>query len=124
MKLKVRRPVTRFAISTAVVALCAMPGYAPAAVVSPEIRVDATKVTGQVHPYLFGQNLEYEYGTFSGGEQNMDNSHGMHTGGIWAEMLRDRKFEEGDLDKDGVANAWDPEEHLPQHYSEHHWDMK
>lgn len=84
------------------------------------INVDAGKETGKVSPYIFGQNLEYEYGTFSGGEQNMHNAHGTHTGGIWAEMLRDRKFEEGDLDKDGVANAWVPEERLNQRY----WELK
>src|ERR1700722_2553242 len=87
---------------------------------SAAINVDAEKVTGQVYPNIFGQNLEYEYGTFSGGEQNMHNAHGTHTGGIWAEMLRDRKFEEGDLDKDGVANAWEPAERLNQRY----WELK
>ncbi len=120
MKHRIACPVTRVATSTTLVAICAMSGYARVAVAAPEILVDATKVTGRVHPYLFGQNLEYEYGTFSGGEQNMHNAHGAHTGGIWAEMLRDRKFEEGDLNKDGVASAWEPEERLFQHW----WDLK
>ncbi len=122
MKHRIACPVIRFASSAILVAICAMSGYARVAVAAPEIVVDAAKVTGRVHPYLFGQNLEYEYGTFSGNEQNgeQNRSHGTHTGGIWAEMLRDRKFEEGDLDKDGVANAWDPEERLFQHY----WDLK
>lgn len=33
-------------------------------------------------------------------------------------MLRDRKFEKGDLDRDGVANAWVPLERLSNHYSD------
>ena len=84
------------------------------------IDLDTTKVIGKVSPYIFGQNIEYEHGTISGGEQNQDDAHGLHTGGLWAEMLRDRKFEEGDLDADGVANAWVPEELVTNHYWELH----
>jgi hypothetical protein len=69
------------------------------------IDVDAAKVTGKASPYIFGQNMEHEHGTISGGEQNLDNAHGLHSGGLWAEMLRDRKLEEGDVDGDGIANA-------------------
>ena len=84
------------------------------------IEVDAAKTIGKVSPYVFGQNIEYEHGTISGGEQNQNDAHGMHSGGLWAEMLRDRKFEEGDLDADGVANAWVPEERITNHYWELH----
>ena len=50
---------------------------------------------GTVSKELFGQNIEYEHGTFSGGEQNADHAHGLHMGALWAEMLRDRKFAKG-----------------------------
>jgi alpha-L-arabinofuranosidase len=79
---------------------------------SARIMIDADKPLATISPYLFGENLEYEHGAVSGGEQNMDHPHGLHTGGLWAEMLRDRKFEEGDVDGDGVANAWVPEERV------------
>jgi alpha-L-arabinofuranosidase len=82
------------------------------------IEVDAGQTIGTVSKELFGQNIEYEHGTISGGEQNMNGAHGMHSGGLWAEMLRDRKFEEGDLDRDGVANAWVPLERVTNHYTE------
>jgi alpha-L-arabinofuranosidase len=81
-----------------------------------KIEIDAGQPTGTVSKELFGQNIEYEHGTFSGGEQNQNHPHGLHTGGLWAEMLRDRKFEEGDLDRDGVANAWVPLERVTNHY--------
>lgn len=83
-----------------------------------KIEIDAAQPIGTVSKELFGQNIEYEHGTFSGGEQNQDHPHGLHTGGLWAEMLRDRKFEEGDLDRDGVANAWVPLERLNSHYAD------
>jgi len=82
------------------------------------IDVDTEKITGKVSPYIFGQNIEHEHGTINGGEQNQDDAHGMHSGGLWSEMLRDRKFEEGDNDGDGVANAWVPEELITNHYWE------
>jgi len=46
------------------------------------VDVDAAKVTGKVSPYLFGQNIEHEHGTISGGEQNLGNAHGLHSGGL------------------------------------------
>jgi alpha-N-arabinofuranosidase len=82
------------------------------------IEVDASQPGGAVSKYLFGQNVEHEHGAISGGEQNMNSEHGFHTGGLWAEMLRDRKFEEGDLDRDGVANGWVPEERVANRYEE------
>jgi alpha-N-arabinofuranosidase len=82
------------------------------------IEVDAAKSTGKVSPYVFGQNIEHEHGTISGCEQNLGDAHGLHSGGLWAEMLRDRKFEEGDLEGEGVANAWVPEERVTNHYWE------
>ena len=33
------------------------------------VDVDAAKVTGKASPYIFGQNMEHEHGTISGGEQ-------------------------------------------------------
>ena len=82
------------------------------------IEVDATRTLGEVPLYIFGENLEHEHGAINGNEQNQNNAHGLHTGGIWAEMLRDRKFEEGDLDEDGVANGWVPEERITNHYDD------
>ncbi|MFN7999004.1 MAG: alpha-L-arabinofuranosidase C-terminal domain-containing protein [Bryobacteraceae bacterium] len=82
------------------------------------IDVDASKPIGNVSKYLFGQNVEHEHGAISGGEQNMFSEHGFHSGGLWAEMLRDRKFEEGDVDADGVANGWVPEERVTNRYEE------
>jgi alpha-N-arabinofuranosidase len=83
------------------------------------IEIDAAKSTGKVSPYVFGQNIEHEHGTISGGEQNLGNAHGLHTGGLWAEMLRDRKFDESDLPGDGVAHAWVPEEFI----NNHNWEL-
>jgi len=85
---------------------------------SATIEVDVSKPVGTVSKYLFGQNVEHEHGAISGGEQNMHLEHGFHTGGLWAEMLRDRKFEEGDLDGDGVASGWVPEERVANRYEE------
>jgi alpha-L-arabinofuranosidase len=70
----------------------------------PNIEVDAGKVTGEVHPFLFGQFIEHEHKTIQGG--------------IWAELLRDRKFEEGDANRDGVSDGWVPEERIRNHYWE------
>jgi alpha-L-arabinofuranosidase len=80
------------------------------------IDVDATQVIGTVSPYIFGENLEHEHGAINGNEQNQNYAHGLHSGGIWAEMLRDRKFEEGDRDQDGVADGWVAEERITNRY--------
>jgi alpha-N-arabinofuranosidase len=93
-------------------------GQSPSSAAGGKIEIDAARQLGTISDFLFGQNIEYEHGTFSGGEQNMDHAHGLHTGGLWAEMLRDRKFEEGDLDRDGVANAWVPEERVANRYEQ------
>ncbi|HUJ21408.1 MAG TPA: hypothetical protein VLX58_07810, partial [Bryobacteraceae bacterium] len=85
---------------------------------SATIEVDVSKPVGTISKYLFGQNVEHEHGAISGGEQNMILEHGFHTGGLWAEMLRDRKFEEGDLNGDGVADGWVPEERVANRYEE------
>ena len=95
-------------IPPVLLAICLIPSLMKAA--SPKtaaknaatIDVDTNRITGKVSPYVFGQNIEHEHGTISGGEQNQDDAHGMHSGGLWAEMLRDRKFEEGDND----GTAW------------------
>lgn len=68
------------------------------------IEVDADRVTGEVHPFLFGQFIEHEYNTIEGG--------------LWAELLHDRKFEEGDKDRDGVSDGWVPEERVTNRYWE------
>jgi alpha-N-arabinofuranosidase len=102
---------------TVSVLLCGLAQHASAQS-SAKIDVDAAQTLGTVSKELFGQNIEYEHGTFSGGEQNQDHNHGLHSGGIWAEMLRDRKFEQGDLDRDGVANGWVPLERLTTHYED------
>lgn len=69
-----------------------------------EISVDATQITGKVPRYLFGQFMEHEHNTIDGG--------------LLAELLQDRKFDEGDLDGNGVAYGWVPEERVQDRYSE------
>jgi hypothetical protein len=51
---------------------------------------------------FFGQFIEHEHNTIQGG--------------LWAELLRDRKFEEGDADGDGVSNGWVPQERILDQY--------
>jgi alpha-N-arabinofuranosidase len=66
------------------------------------IDVNTADITGTISPYFFGQFIEHEHNTIQGG--------------LWAEMLRDRKFEQGDLDGDGVSNGWVPEERVQDRY--------
>jgi alpha-L-arabinofuranosidase len=68
------------------------------------LEIDAGRITGEVHPFLFGQFIEHEYNTIEGG--------------LWAELLHDRKFEEGDKDRDGVSDGWVPEERVTNRYWE------
>lgn len=70
------------------------------------IEVDPDVVTGHVSPYFFGQFIEHEHNTIQGG--------------LWAELLRDRKFEQGDADGDGVSNGWVPEERIQDRY----WEIR
>src|SRR3989442_14581071 len=68
------------------------------------IQVDASRVTGAVHPFVFGHQMEHEYNTIQDG--------------LWAELLHDRKFEQGDKDLDGVSDGWVPEERITNRYWE------
>lgn len=68
------------------------------------IVTDASRMAGVVHPFIFGQFIEHEYNTIEGG--------------LWAEMLHDRKFEQGDKDRDGVSDGWVPEERITNRYWE------
>jgi alpha-L-arabinofuranosidase len=68
------------------------------------IEIDAAKTIGKVHPFIFGQFMEHEYKTIQGG--------------LWAELLRNRKFERGDVNRDGVADGWVPEERIANRYWE------
>lgn len=68
------------------------------------IQVDAGRVTGAVQPFIFGQFIEHENNTIEGG--------------LWAELLHDRKFEQGDKDRDGVSDGWVPEERITNRYWE------
>src|SRR5208282_1816409 len=77
-------------------------GPAPAGV----IEVDASRVAGKVPHYLFGQFIEHEHST-------IDN-------GLLAELLRDRKFDEGNLDGNGVSSEWVPEERVQDRY----WELR
>jgi len=70
------------------------------------IEVDTGQVTGKVPRYLFGQFMEHEHNT-------IDN-------GLLAELLQDRKFDEGDQDGNGVSSAWVPEERIQNRYFELH----
>jgi alpha-L-arabinofuranosidase len=71
-----------------------------------KIEVDANQVVGKVPQYLFGQFIEHEHNT-------IDN-------GLLAQLLQDRKFEEGSLDGNGVANDWAPEERVRDRY----WQLR
>ena len=73
---------------------------------SARIEVNPGAVTGTISPYFFGQFIEHEYNTIQGG--------------LWAELLRDRKFEEGDADRDGVSDEWVPEERVEDRF----WSLK
>jgi len=75
-----------------------------AATAEATIQVDTGQITGAVHPFIFGQFIEHEYNTIEGG--------------LWAELLHDRKFEEGDKDRDGVSDGWVPEERVTNRYWE------
>ena len=70
------------------------------------IQVDAREVTGKVPRYLFGQFIEHEHNT-------IDN-------GLLAELLQDRKFDEGDRDGNGVSTGWVPEERVQDRY----WELR
>jgi len=70
------------------------------------IEVHAGQITGKVPRYLFGQFMEHEHNT-------IDN-------GLLAELLQDRKFDEGGLDGNGVAYDWAPEERIEDRY----WQLK
>lgn len=70
------------------------------------IQVDAARITGTVPRYLFGQFMEHEHNT-------IDN-------GLLAQLLQDRKFDEGSMDDNGVSYDWVPEERVRDKY----WQLK
>jgi len=70
------------------------------------IRVDASEVTGLVPHYLFGQFIEHEHDTIDDG--------------LLAQLLHDRKFEQGDRDGAGVSAGWVPEERITARY----WELR
>jgi len=70
------------------------------------IQVDASEVTGLVPHYLFGQFIEHEHNTIDDG--------------LLAQLLHDRKFEQGDRDGAGVSAGWVPEERITARY----WDLR
>jgi alpha-L-arabinofuranosidase len=70
------------------------------------IEVDTSQVTGKVPHYLFGQFMEHEHKT-------IDN-------GLLAELLQNRKFDEGDQDGNGVSTDWVPEERVQSRY----WELR
>ena len=66
------------------------------------IAIDARQVTGRVSPLLFGHFIEHEHNTIQDG--------------LWAELLHDRKFEQGDKNHDGVSDGWEPEARIADRY--------
>lgn len=70
------------------------------------IEVNTAQVTSQAPRYLFGQFMEHEHNT-------IDN-------GLLAQLLQDRKFDEPDLDGDGIAYNWVPEERVQDRY----WQLR
>jgi alpha-L-arabinofuranosidase len=70
------------------------------------INVNAGEIVGKVPRYLFGQFMEHEHKT-------IDN-------GLLAQLLEGRKFDEGDVDGNGVAYHWVPEERVRDRY----WELQ
>lgn len=97
-------------LSLAVAACAALPSHAAQATQAPQLKatieVDTSQMTGKVPRYLFGQFMEHEHNT-------IDN-------GLLAELLQDRKFEEGDQDGNGVSKGWVPEERVQNRY----WELR
>jgi hypothetical protein len=94
-----------FGVCCSGILYCAMWCCGTALTASPAvIEVHGDRTTGEASPLLFGHFIEHEHNTIQGG--------------LWAELLHDRKFEEGDLDRDGVSNGWMPEERITNHYWE------
>jgi len=58
------------------------------------ITIDVRDIIGRISPYIYGYFTE-----------NLAN---IIYGGIWAEMLRNRKFEVPDLNHDGLSDPWEP----------------
>jgi alpha-N-arabinofuranosidase len=83
-----------------------LPRAAQAPEIQGSIQVDAQDVTGQVPHYLFGQFIEHEHNTIDDG--------------LLAQLLHDRKFEEGDRDGVGVSAGWVPEERITARY----WELR
>ncbi len=104
-----RLAVSRQSIILVVAVLCLAwriepPRAAQAPEVQGSIQVDAGEVTGQVPHYLFGQFIEHEHNTIDDG--------------LLAQLLHDRKFDEGDRDGNGVSTGWVPEERIQDRYWE------
>jgi alpha-N-arabinofuranosidase len=102
-------PKSLFVCLTAAAFLLCLNSAVPAAQ-APQLKatidVDTSQVTGKVPRYLFGQFMEHEHNT-------IDN-------GLLAELLQDRKFDEGDQDGNGVSSGWVPEERVENRY----WELQ
>jgi len=68
------------------------------------IEVATRRVTGKLPRYLFGQFMEHKHNT---GDD-----------GLLAELLQDRKFDEGNWDGNGVSTGRVPEEKVQDRYRE------
>lgn len=99
-----KRQILRLVLIVTLPASSFLPALIAEESVSPSagIEVDPSSITGTISPYFFGQFIEHEYNTIQGG--------------LWAELLRDRKFEEGDADRDGVSDGWVPEERIEDRF--------
>ena len=51
----------------------------------------------------------------------MEHEHNTIDNGLLAELLQDRKFDEGDRDGNGVSAGWLPEERIQNRYWELRW---
>jgi alpha-L-arabinofuranosidase len=70
------------------------------------IEIDCGNTTGKVNQLIFGQFIEHEHKTIQGG--------------IWSEVLRNRKFGQGDADRDGIGDEWVAQEVVADHY----WELE
>ncbi len=67
-------------------------GRAPAPEMTAAVTIDASAVRGKINPFVYGQQLEVMANCVDGG--------------VWAELLKNRRFDLADDNGDGVSDPW------------------